>query len=92
MTEFSAFSLDGNSYKIDEDIHDASKVSDDSCWGEEESVCHYLQIEFDAHKNHKHILSNLKDKKQVELKLSNHTLTHIQLSNLASVPEAWEHA
>lgn len=66
MIGFSAFSLDGNSYKIDENIHDASKVSDDSRWGEKEAICHYLQIEFDAHKNHKHILPDLKHNKQVE--------------------------
>lgn len=78
-----------NSYKINEDIHDPSKVSDDSCWREEESVCHYFQIEFDAHKYHKHILPNLKHNKQVELHLSNQTPTHIQLS---SVPAAWGHA
>lgn len=61
---FCKYSLPLDSYKVDEDIHDPSEVSDDSCRREEESVCHNLQIELNAHKNHKHILPNLKRNKQ----------------------------
>lgn len=53
------------SYKIDEDIHDSSKVSDDSCGGEEQTIGHNLQVEFDAHKDHKYILPNLKQRARV---------------------------
>lgn len=52
--------LDEISHKIDEDVHDSSKVSDDSCGGEEETIGHDLQVELDAHKDHKHVLPNLK--------------------------------
>lgn len=48
------------SYKIDEDVHDSTKVSDDSCGGEEQAVGHDLQVELNAHEYHKHILPNLK--------------------------------
>lgn len=48
-----------SAHKIDEDVHDSSKVSDDSCRGEEETVGHDLQVELDAHTDHKHILPDL---------------------------------
>lgn len=54
------------SHKIDEDVHDSSKVSDDSCGGEEQTVGHDLQVELDAHKNHEHILPNLKQRASVK--------------------------
>ena len=46
-------------YQVDEDVHDTSKVSDDSSRGEEQTVGHYLQIQLDAHKDDKHVLSDL---------------------------------
>lgn len=48
------------SYKIDEDVHDSSEVSDDSCGGEEQAIGHDLQVELNAHENHKHVLPDLK--------------------------------
>lgn len=55
-----AFRLGEISYKIDEDVHDSSKVSDHSCGGEEQTIGHDLQVQLNAHKNDKHILGNLK--------------------------------
>lgn len=55
------------SHKIDEDVHDSTKVSDDSCWREEKTVGHYLQVELNAHKDHKHVFPNLKHMKYVEV-------------------------
>ena len=54
------FRLDGISHQVDENVHDSSKVSDDGCGGEEQAVGHDLQVQLDAHENHKHILPNLK--------------------------------
>lgn len=84
------------SHKIDEDIHDSSKVSDDSCWGEEKTIGHDLQVELDAHKDHKHILPNLKHKGiGVYQHLSNHTSARLfiqPLIHLLLIPAAWGHA
>lgn len=60
-----ALSLNEISHKIDEDVHDSSKVSDNSCWCEEKTIGHDLQVELDAHKDHKHILPDLKQKEGV---------------------------
>lgn len=60
-----ALRLDEGSHKIDKDIHDSSEVSDDSCWGEEKTIGHDLQVELNAHEDHEHILPNLKHKAQV---------------------------
>lgn len=53
------------SYQINEDVHDSSKVPDDGGGGEEQAVGHDLQVQLDAHEDHKHILSNLKQTWQV---------------------------
>lgn len=39
-----AFKLENISHKIDENVHNSSKVSDDSCGGEEQTVGHDLQV------------------------------------------------
>jgi len=49
-----------SSHEIDEDVHDSSKVSDDGGGGEEQAVGHDLQVELDAHEDHKHVLPDLK--------------------------------
>lgn len=58
--ECNSLKLNGISHKIDKDVHDSSEVSDDSRGGEEQTVGHDLQVELDAHKDHKHVLANLK--------------------------------
>lgn len=64
-------SLNEISHKIDEDVHDSSKVSDNSCWREEKTIGHDLQVELDAHKDHEHVLPDLKHKAGVSA--SDHT-------------------
>lgn len=59
---FRGFILDEFSHEIDEDVHDSSEVSDDGCGGEEQTVGHDLQVELDAHKDHKHVLPDLKQR------------------------------
>lgn len=50
------------SYKIDENVHDPSEVSDDGRGREEQAVGHDLQIELDAHEDHKNVLPDLKQR------------------------------
>lgn len=70
-------------HKIDEDVHDSSKVSDDSCRGEEQTVGHDLQVELDAHKNHEHILPNLKQKAWVKQQSHMCWLVHLAIDSSA---------
>lgn len=89
------FRLNEISHKIDKDVHDSSKVSNDSCWGEEETIGHNLQVEFDAHKDHEHILPNLKHRAQVQQQLFSHLSARLYiqpLSHLLLIPAVWGHA
>lgn len=92
---WSALWLDEISHEIDEDVHDSSEVSDDSCGGEEQTVGHDLQVELNAHKDHKHILPDLKQRARVWQHLSNHAAARLlmrPLIHLFLIPAVWGHA
>lgn len=90
-----AFKLEGISHEIDKNVHHSSKVSDDSGGGEEQTVSHDLQVQLDAHEDHKHILPNLKRRKETwqHLPIGAWTGCLMQLLNhLVWIPEVWGRA
>ena len=47
-------------YQVYEDVHHSPKVSDDRRGREEQAVRHDLEVQLQAHEDHKHVLSDLK--------------------------------